>query len=474
MPRPSRRQKRNKLLQGDAFFRAGCNAGPVSSVCPFMRQKTLVMLVACGGVAMGCDKPSAASSARPAASALGVADRPGFNGPCAVKRPADPMAALHGLFDAGLRFDGRSDKAHFRRVLAEAGIDERSQVLVFSKTSHQNDAITRATPRAVYFSDDCYMGMVQGGMLEFAQADAGQGTVFHAIDFRSKRGDAPQWESPPRCMDCHEGPMTGERPGLMVRSVFTDEGGQPITSAGTFLVSHETPITDRWGGWFVTGEHGSARHMGNNVAVRQPDNNATLDRETGASQKTVAGTINASPYLRETSDIVALMVLEHQVNLHNAYTQGSLLVKEQAARHRAVMAELGKPGADLSPEIRSLIRNQARKIVSQMLFKGEAALPEGGIEGDPGFQEAFRANERKAAGRSLKDFQLLTRLFKYRCSYTAYSRAFAQMDPMLKDAVWQALRGALLGENDLAAHLPAGERAQIAEILRETCPGSGI
>jgi hypothetical protein len=432
------------------------------------------MLAVCVAGFAGCEKPSAVPHTPAGASADAAADRPGFNGAFKVGHPPDPMAALHGLFDAGLRFDGKADKAYFRRVLAEAGIDERSQVLVFSKTSHQNDAITRATPRAVYFSDDCYLGMVQGGMLEFAQADAEKGTLFYAIDFRGKREDAPKWESPPRCMDCHEGPMTGERPGLMVRSVFTDGGGQPITSAGTFLVNHETPVSDRWGGWFVTGAHGAVRHMGNNVAVRQPDNSAVLDRETGANQKTVAGTINASPYLRETSDIVALMVLEHQVNLHNAYTQGSLLVREQVARHRAVMAELGKPGADLSPEIRSLIRNQARKIVSQMLFKGEAALPEGGIEGDPGFQEAFRANQREVAGRSLKDFQLLTRLFKYRCSYTVYSRAFAQMDPMLKDEVWQALRGALLGENDLAAHLPAGERAQILGILRGSCAGAGI
>ena len=422
-----------------------------------------------GLLAAGCGKRPA-----PAPAARAALDRPGFNGEAAVKRPADPEAALQAAFDAGLRFDGQADKPFLRRVLAEAGIDERSQVLVFSKTSMQNDAITYFTPRALYFSDDCYVGTVQGGMLEFAQADAGKGTVFHAIDFRGLPAARPRWESPPRCMDCHEGPMTGERAGLVVRSVFTDRDSQPIGSAGSFLVNHETPLANRWGGWFVTGSHGAARHMGNGVATRLPDNNAALDREAGANLKTVGERINAAPLLRQTSDIVALMVLEHQVGLHNAYTQGSLLVREQAGRFHAVMNELGKPDAPLSPEIRSLVRNQASKIVGLMLFKNEAALPEGGIEGNPDFQEAFRANQREVAGRSLKDFQLLTRLFKYRCSYTVYSRAFAQMDPLLRDEVWKQLRGALAGENDLAAHLPAGERAQIADILRNTCAPAGF
>lgn len=417
----------------------------------------------------GCGRHATPDAPAKAVPALAAA---GFNGPYAVAAPKEPVAALHTAFDAGLRFTGDTP-GFLRQVLAAAGIDERSQVLVFSKTSHQNDAIGFSTPRALYFSDDCYVGMVQGGMFEVAQADAKAGTAFFALDYRTLPAKAPAWSSPARCMDCHEGAMTGDRAGLMVRSVFTDRDSRPISSAGTFLVNHETPIEDRWGGWFVTGLHGTARHMGNAVAVRREDGSAAQDREAAANRISLAGLVDTGPYLRPTSDIVALMVLEHQVMLHNAYTQGSLNVHELVVRHRAVMRELGRPDAPLSPELQSLIRNHARRIVGMMLFQGEAAMPAGGVDGNPDFQAAFLRNRREAAGgpvgrRSLKDFQLLTRLFKYRCSYTVYSRAFDLMDPLLKREVWAQLRHALLEEDELSSHLPAAEKAQIWDILRQT------
>ncbi len=436
-----------------------------------MRLKTPISLLAVLAALAGCGK-SGTSAPAPKAVPQVVSAAPGFNGAYAVGRPQDPVAALRTAFDLGLRFGG--DAPDFlRQVLAAAGIDERSQVLVFSKTSHQNDAIGFSTPRALYFSDDCYMGMVQRGMFEVAEADAKAGTVFFALDFLSQPAQAPHWDSPPRCMDCHDGAMTHDRPGLMVRSVFVDQDNQPISSAGTFLVDHETPLADRWGGWFVTGRHGAARHMGNAIAIRRENGSALQDRGAGANLDGLAGLVDTSPYLRDTSDIVALMVLEHQIMLHNAYTQGSLNVREQVTRHRAVMRELGQPGTELSPELQRLIRNQARRIVGMMLFKDEAAMPAGGVEGNADFQAAFRLNRREAAagpaaGRSLKDFQLLTRLFKYRCSYTVYSRAFDQMDGLLKAEVWRQLRQALLAEDELSSHLPAGEKAQIWEILRQT------
>lgn len=444
----------------------------------------LFVLAACALPVLACcgkqSAPDGTSVAEPSSAVSDPADAPGFNGSFPVRRPADPVAALHGVFDAGLRFDGADTQSFLRRVLAEAGVDERSQVLVFSKTSFQNDLISHDTPRAIYFSDDCYVGMVQGGSFELAQADADNGTAFYAVEFRAKPADRPKWDSPSRCMDCHEGPMVGSRTGLMVRSVFTDADNQPISSAGGFVVTHETPINDRWGGWFVTGRHGDARHMGNMVAVRRADGSAGLDRGAGANRDTLDGLVDTRPYLRPTSDIVALMVLEHQLTLHNAYTQASLSVREQVARHRAVMRELGgkKGGGDgsLSADIQGLIRNQARRVVGLMLFQGEAALPEGGVEGCREFQDAFRANMREASsgavrGRSLKDFQLLTRLFKYRCSYTVYSRAFDMMDPLLKEEVWRTLRQALTSDDALSRHIPAGEKAQIMEILRQTKEG---
>lgn len=438
----------------------------------------LVRPFICGLAALlaACGRPEEGRVAASLPAPEAAADLAGRNGAFEVRRPGDPIAALRAAFDAGLRFDGGAAKPFLRRMLAEAGVDERSQVLVFSKTSFQNEAISRAAPRALYFSDDCYVGMVQGGALEVAVADGEKGTSFFSVDFRADPAGKPKWDSPARCLDCHEGSMTDGRPGLMVRSVFTDAASQPISSAGGFQVTHATPLADRWGGWFVTGHHGAARHMGNAVAAPAPGGNAVQNREKAANLRTLEGWVDTRPYLRSGSDIVALMVLEHQATLHNAYTQASLSVREQVMRHRAVRRELGQADDQLSPQIQGMIRSQARKIVGLMLFKDEAPLPEGGVDGDPAFQEAFRANRKEAkagavGGKSLKDFQLLTRLFRCRCSYTVYSRAFDLMDPLVKEEVWRELRLALTADDELSRHLPAAEKARILDILRQTKAG---
>jgi len=73
-------------------------------------------------------------------------------------------------------------------------------------------------------------------------------------------------------------------------------------------------------------------------------------------------------------------------------------------------------------------------------------------------------------GRSLKDFQLLTRLFKYRCSYLIHGRTFQHLTPPLKQTVlaklWQVLQG-----NDPTqryGYLGDSERQHISRILIET------
>ena len=36
------------------------------------------------------------------------------------------------------------------------------------------------------------------------------------------------------------------------------------------VTTDETPIEERWGGWYVTGRHGTLRHMGNEVVLGDP------------------------------------------------------------------------------------------------------------------------------------------------------------------------------------------------------------
>jgi hypothetical protein len=101
-------------------------------------------------------------------------------------------------------------------------------------------------------------------------------------------------------------------------------------------------------------------------------------------------------------------------------------------------------------------------------------LPEGGIEGDPAFQSAFTRNAMPSSdGRSLKDFQLLNRLFKYRCSYMVYSLTFQSSDPALKGNRARANSGKVLDGTDPEgryAYLTTSEKKNIQRILAETLP----
>ena len=106
-----------------------------------------------------------------------------------------------------------------------------------------------------------------------------------------------------------------------------------------------------------------------------------------------------------------------------------------------------------------------------MLFADEVPLPQGGVAGDAAFKTAFLATRKPAAnGAALKDFDLRTRLFRYRCSYKIYSPTFAGMPAPLKERVLRLLARALDGAEPEFAYLPAEERKTIREILQETLP----
>lgn len=386
--------------------------------------------------------------------------------------PADPRAALAEALQAGLLSPDMSQNDKLRAVLKSAGVAEASQVLVFSKTSLQDRLISPTHPRAIYFSDDCYIGYVPGGLVEYGDADPDPevGVGLFAIDPRADASAALTADN--ACLNCHGGSRTDNRPGFLIRSVFPDEQGFPITSAGSTLVGHDTPIKQRWGGWYVTGNHGSLRHLGNLTAV-EADNGQTVlyDREQGANLTDLSPYFNTSLYLQQTSDIVALMVLEHQVQMHNLLTQGASVIHERIASAQSLAGYLGEPYDPATSEtLQRVLHSYADRIVKHLLFCNEIALDEP-IVGSPDFQQAFGANRRQdSAGRSLKDFDLQTRMFKYRCSYMVYSRAFDLMPQLLKDAVIAKLRSVLTGSDTDAAyaHLGLDERQAIEVILSDT------
>lgn len=363
-------------------------------------------------------------------------------------------------------------KACLRSLLEALEVPVESQVLVFSKTSLQRSLITPHRPRALYFSDDVYVGWVPGGLMELTVTDPQLGLVFYRFDAR-ETAQRPQIQRDPDCLSCHGASLTRNWPGVLVRSVYPDSQGEPITSAGSFLTGHESPLEERWGGWYVTGAHGTARHLGNAVA-RATGQDALLDREAGANLTDLSRFFAATPYLRPDSDIVALMVLEHQVNMHNRLVHGALRVRKWMAYQRDLQRELGEPVSE-EPTGTALrvLRSETERIVEHLLFCEEIALPEGGIRGAGDFERAFRHNRvADPAGRSLKDFDLKTHLFAWRCSYMIYAEAFAALPPVLRTGIYRRLHEVLTSPAppQRFAHLGDTERATLREILPATKP----
>jgi hypothetical protein len=269
--------------------------------------------------------------------------------------------------------------------------------------------------------------------------------------------------------------MTNRVPGIMLRSVYPDNDGSVLLQAGTALIDHTSPLGERWGGWYVTGSHGSSDHMGNVTATRDKDGTVTLDKVKGANVRSLAEFFDTSQYLRGDSDIVALMTLEHQVAMHSRIVEAAYDVRAAIARQASLRKELGKPPTEeFVGSTMVVAASHADKILKCLLFCGEAPMPDGGVDGAGAFEDAFRSNRRAAkSGKSLKDFQLLTRLFKFRCSYLIYSRSWDGLPEKFRELVYRNLHTILTAEQPVKGfeHLSPGERREILEILRETKEG---
>ncbi len=353
-------------------------------------------------------------------------------------------------------------------VLQHLEIPVASQVLVFSKTSLQKDLISPSSPRALYFNDDVYLGWVPGGTLEITAMDPHVGAVFYTLD--PQHPDRPL-DRPDNCLNCHAGSMTDSIPGLMLRSVYTDARGEVLFSAGTQLTDHTSPLTSRWGGYYVTGHHGTARHMGNALATQHPDR-VTLDTTHTSNLRSLAALTSIAHYPHPESDIIAHMVLAHQVTMHNRLTAAAYAVRGALYRQTGLRRELGEPPiTGLTGSSLTVAENHAERVLEALLFRDEAPLPEGGLEGSTAFTEAFRKTRRPSSEqRSLRDLQLLTRTFKYRCSYLIYSAQWDGLPAPFLALLYEKLHTILTSPTPPAGYnyLPHTERRHILNILLQT------
>jgi hypothetical protein len=374
------------------------------------------------------------------------------------------------LDDGGAKLERDGEQGYLRALLAALNVPVESQMLVFSKTSMQRHCIEPATPRAIYFNDDVYIGYCHNGsVLEISTADPKLGAVFYTLDQRASRKEPKFIRQTDNCLTCHSSSRTETIPGHLVRSLFTDAQGQPILSAGSYTVDHTTPLEQRWGGWYVTGTHGEQKHLGNRI-YREHENLRPGCDSDGHNVMQLPERISTEDYLTAHSDIVALMVLEHQTLTHNRLTRANFET-QQALHYQADMIRMFKePPATRYESTTRRIANVGEKLVEALLFAGEAPLTEK-ISGTSGFAEKFsQAGPRDSKGRSLRDFDLESRLFKYPCSYLIYSKSFDALPLEVRDHVWKRLWEILTGKDESKkfAHLSPDDRYAILEIIEQT------
>jgi hypothetical protein len=370
----------------------------------------------------------------------------------------DPVTRLdRDLASGKAKLDFSPEFGWLPSLLKHLDVNVDSQALVFSKTSFQASKISPRAPRAIFFNDQVTVGSVQSGdVWELASLDPKQGFVFYTLDIH--KTDQPRFDRRDVCLQCHQGPATIGVPGIMIASVYPDASGMPAFNFGMPVTDHRTAFQDRWGGWYVTGTHGGMHHRGNAVA-RDRSKPDVLETQGTQNLTTVGRKFDDGLYLSRLSDIVALMTLEHQTRMTN-------LIDRLGWETRMAEAD-GKMGDETT---RLRIESDIEAMVTYMLFADEATLYDP-IEGVSTFTKTFaERGPRDSQGRSLRDFDLQKRLFKYPLSYMVYSEAFDNMPEIVRDRVYQRVYDVLTGKdtNPKFARLSQDDLHNIIAILRET------
>jgi hypothetical protein len=162
-------------------------------------------------------------------------------------------------------------------------------------------------------------------------------------------------------------------------------------------------------------------------------------------------------YLTPYSDIAALMVFEHQMQMTNLLTRLGWETRVAVHDKRPVRTSTS-------------FRDRVADVVDYLLFVDEAPIASS-IQGTSGFAADFSARRpRDTRGRSLRQLDLNTRLLRYPCSYMIYSAQFETLPADAKAAVYARLWDILSGKDKDVRyrHLSPADRRAVLEILRET------
>jgi hypothetical protein len=425
------------------------------------RRVHLVMIVAAAGLtaALGVRVSSQAPAGYP-----GVLDEhPAIQ---YDTRPThDPVARLNEALRGGTRTLRHEDGVGYLRSVLEAlAVPAESQVLVFSKSGIQRAFTSPDNPRALYYSPAVVVGYIPGApVLENAAQDPQQGTVFYTLD--QGAADAPRFVRGSTCLTCHVSASTLDVPGPIARSNRVGEDGSLLLRAGPpVTVNHQTPHTQRWGGWFVTTSlstppYQQLGHLGNlTIAAYSNDDEPAI-----VSNRALVRWLDSAPesrgYLSSVSDLAALLVFDHQMHAMNLLTRLNWEWRVAQADGRATVSD---------PQF----VERLDELADYLTFVGEAT-PVVEVTPRPGFQQRLAAPIPKdRRGRSLADLDLSMRLMRYPLSYMVYTDAFDGLAPEVRSAVYERLLWRLKGRDRRPryAHLRTPAARVASEILRATKP----
>ncbi len=372
----------------------------------------------------------------------------------------DPVTQLMADIDSGkvsLVFDAQG-RGYLDSLLEALDIDASSQALVFSKTALKTRFVTAATPRAFYFNDDTYVAFTQNSRsLEIATMDPNLGPVFMVFS-QDPQGPAVEREMN-RCLRCHDSySMTGGGvPRFLLSSVLANENGEIVTHEVSIITDTSTPLNRRWGGFYVTGTHGSQEIMGNFV-IDDLGKLRNMDLAATGNKTDLSEFMDTSPYISSGSDIVALLVLEHQVEVQNKLSR--LNFESRTRIHQQ---------GDISD---NELEEFVSPLVESLFMLHEVPLIDA-VAGTSGFAEHFQSlGPLDSEGRSLRELDLKKRTFKYPLSYLIYSDAINALPEKAKKILYQKIRLVLAGEtgDDIFGKVSATDRAAITAILRDTKP----
>lgn len=440
-------------------------------------MRCILKVIAAAVIGTGAAGPVLADAAKLPVSTRYDVEYPAvaYSGPAVENR----VWRLHEKLQSGeLKLQWEPRHGYLLSLLRALEIDVDSQVLVFSRTSLQIEHISPHTPRAVYFNDDTYVGYVQDSpLIELTAIDADKGAVFYG--FENRREFAPEFSREGgRCLTCHDTYSMGGGgvPRVMVLSSPVDDEADTRKGSAGQDVDDATPFGRRWGGWYVTGDTGRRTHLGN-LPLREGRGGEKLRELRGASHNLQAlkEYFDTSRYPSDQSDVVALTVLEHQTRMHNLITRVDYKIRTVLERDQDEMPAASGPirsWSDISPNDHQRLQQMMEPLV-RALFLHDAAPFEDRMRGSSGFAARFaQLGPEDSKGRSLRELDLQTRLFKYPLSYTLYSEQFDSLPPYARDYVEARVVEVLKGRDTtgLSTLLDEAQRRAITEILIDTHP----